>query len=156
MNQIIAKLKHYLNGCVIGKNVTIWKYTNLYGCNIGKDTSIGSYTEIGGPNTSVGENCTIGARVYIPPGIIIGDNVFIGPGVVFTNDKYPKSHNDEFELKTTVVGDNTSIGAGCVILPGVMIGENVLIGAGTTVSKDVPSNSIVYERKQYERKNKTF
>jgi UDP-2-acetamido-3-amino-2,3-dideoxy-glucuronate N-acetyltransferase len=151
MKTLLHRFRYWLNGCYIHKSVIIWKYVNLYGCNISANTTIGSYTEIGGPGTSIGRSCTIGARVYMPPGIIIKDNVFIGPGTIFTNDTYPKAHNRDFKLKVTTIDSGVSIGAGCIILPGITIGRNSMIGAGTVVTKDVPPNTLIHERKQYEK-----
>jgi UDP-2-acetamido-3-amino-2,3-dideoxy-glucuronate N-acetyltransferase len=116
------------------------KYQNIYKSEIGKNTKIASFVEIGG--SKVGDNCSIQAFVYIPPGVTIGNNVFIGPRVTFTNDLYPPSGGKHW--KNTVVKDGASIGAGSVILAGVEIGENSLIGAGSVVTKSIPPNSVAY------------
>jgi acetyltransferase-like isoleucine patch superfamily enzyme len=43
----------------------------------------------------------------------------------------------------TKIGNNCRIGSNVTLLP-VEIGDNVVIGAGSVVTKDIPSNSIVY------------
>jgi acetyltransferase-like isoleucine patch superfamily enzyme len=64
--------------------------------------------------------------------------------VTFSNDKYPKSKNKEFELLLTFVEDNASIGANATILPGISIGANAVIGAGSVVTKNVqPGTTVV-------------
>jgi hypothetical protein len=44
----------------------------------------------------------------------------------------------------TQVGEGASIGANATILPGVSIGRGAMVGAGAVVTKDVPSNAVVY------------
>ena len=115
---------------------TVWKYTNIYPtATIGRNNSIGSYTEIG-DGVKIGNDNRIGAHSFIPARVIIKNNCFIGPCVCFTNDRYPPSGEENWEM--TVVDDNASIGAGCVILPGILIGEGALIGAGSVVTHSVP------------------
>jgi len=123
------------------------KGINLWGkYSIGEGTTIGNDTEIAG---MVGSNCSIQAKVFIPPGVYIGDNVFIGPGVIFTNCKYPTANrNNKFIPQKTFIGDNAKIGAGCIIMPGINIGYNSEIGAGTVVLKNVPSNTQIYQKRE--------
>lgn len=113
------------------------KYSNIYG-KIGKGTRYAEFVEIGG---IVGEDCSIQAFAYIPPGVEIGNNVFIGPRATFTNDKYPPSKGKHWAK--TIVEDEVSIGAGAVILPGVTIHRSAIVGAGAVVTRDVPENAIV-------------
>lgn len=120
--------------------IKVWGETK-----IGDKTTIGCYTEIG--NATIGDNCKIQAKVFIPPGTVIGNNVFIGPGVIFTNDKAPNV-SEEWQKEGVTVKDNVNIGAGCIILPGITIGEGSTIGAGTLVTKDIPANSIVYQKRE--------
>ena len=119
---------------------TVWSYTNIMpGARLGINNSIGAYTEIG-PGAVMGDNNRIGAHCFIPSGNFIGNNCFIGPCVCFTNDKYPPSGEENWEI--TTVSDNASIGAGCVILPGIRIGKGVLVGAGSVVTKSIPAGEI--------------
>lgn len=127
---------------LLGTNVVIWHFVNLYDCAIGNNVSIGSYTEIDRAVT-VGDNCRIQARVFIPEGIKIGNNVFIGPGVIFTNITYPTIKSERPTTKT-IVENEASIGAGAIILPGIRIGRSALIGAGSVVTENVQPGTIVY------------
>lgn len=134
----------------VGKNTTIREYCNLYKCKIGDNCRIGSYVYIE-EGVKIGDNCKIKPHVFIPSGVTIEDGVFVGPGVTFTNDKYPRSINQDGSIKTdddwkmikTTVKKGSSIGAGSTILCGIIIGEFAVIGAGSVVTKDVPKNSIV-------------
>ena len=135
----------------LGRDVRLSKFINLYGCEIGDETKIGAFVEIQ-KNARVGSNCKISSHTFICEGVDIEDNVFVGHNVVFINDTYPRSTTAAGQLQTeadwrvekTLVRKGASIGSGCTILANVTIGENAIVGAGSVVTKDVPSNSIVY------------
>ena len=127
----------------IGKNTSIWQFcVVLKGAKIGSNCNINCQVFIEN-HVIIGDNVTIKPGVQIWDGIIIEDNVFIGPNVTFTNDKYPKSKNSNFELLNTIIRKGASIGANATILPGIEIGENAVIGAGSVVTKNVESNEVV-------------
>ena len=135
---------------MMGNNVAIQDFVNLYGCFIDDNTRIGPFVEIQ-KNAHVGKNCKIQSHTFICEGVDIEDNVFVGHGVMFINDRYPRSTSDNGNLQTeadwkvvlTKVRKNASIGSNVTILCGVTIGENSIIGAGSVVVKDVPANVIV-------------
>lgn len=134
----------------LGKNVTIFRFVNLYGCTIGDNTKIGTFVEIQ-KNAFIGKNCKISSHTFICEGVNIEDNVFIGHGVTFINDMFPRATNPGGELQSesdwkvskTFIKKGASIGSGCTILANVSIGENAIVGAGSVVTKDVAANSIV-------------
>jgi acetyltransferase-like isoleucine patch superfamily enzyme len=130
----------------LGKDVILSPFVNLWGCEIGDGTTVGAYAEIG-QGAKVGKNCAIGAYAFIPPGVSIGDNVFIGPRVTFTNDRWPKAKNPDWECEETIVRDGASIGAGCTILPGLIIGQNAMVGAGTCLTKNVEKGMLYYDKR---------
>jgi acetyltransferase-like isoleucine patch superfamily enzyme len=114
----------------------IWPPCNIYPtAAIGENVSIGIFSEIG-PKVSIGNNVRIGAMCFIPEGVTIMDDVWIGPHCVFTNDRFPPSPREKWEL--TLVMKGARVGAGVTVLPGVIIGENALVGAGSVVVKSVP------------------
>lgn len=135
---------------LIGRQVRISKFVNLYGCRIGDHSMIGSFVEIQ-RNVVVGARCKIESHSFLCEGVVLGNGVFVGHGVTFTNDLFPRAINadgsvrgdDDWELLPTVVKEGASIGSGATILPGVTIGEFSLVGAGSTVVKDVPARTIV-------------
>lgn len=47
-----------------------------------------------------------------------------------------------------MIGEGCWIGAGTIILKGVTIGDNVLISAGSLVKRDIPSNSLFYNKRE--------
>ncbi|WP_148574243.1 acyltransferase [Nocardioides caldifontis] len=135
---------------VLGDNVSVVAFVNLYGCTVGDDTRIGPFVEIQS-GVTVGARCKISSHTFICEGVTIEDEVFVGHHVCFTNDRDPRSTNpdgslqtaDDWELLTTVVRRGASIGSGAVILPGVEIGEGALVGAGAVVTRDVPAGTVV-------------
>jgi acetyltransferase-like isoleucine patch superfamily enzyme len=127
----------------IGSGTTIWAFVHiLAGAVIGEDCNICDFVFIEN-QVVIGDRTTIKSGVQIWDGITIGSDVFIGPNVTFTNDKYPRSKNKDFELLRTFVGDNASIGANATILPGISIGANAIIGAGSVVTKNIEAGSTV-------------
>jgi acetyltransferase-like isoleucine patch superfamily enzyme len=135
---------------VLGSNVQIMPFVNLYGCSIGDDTKIGPFVEIQ-RNVNIGRGCKISSHTFLCEGVTIGNNVFIGHHVVFVNDRYPRATNElgapkgagDWNLETTAVDDGASIGSGAVILCGTRIGKGALVGAGSVVTRDVPDNTVV-------------
>jgi len=135
---------------VLGRDVSIYNFVNLYGCEIGDLTKIGSFVEIQ-KGARIGRNCKISSHSFICEGVLIEDEVFVGHGVSFINDKYPRATTESGALQTeadwmverTVVRRGASIGTGAVILGGITIHERAIIGAGAVVTKDVPASAIV-------------
>jgi acetyltransferase-like isoleucine patch superfamily enzyme len=136
---------------ILGKDVKLSKFINLYGCKIGDETKIGAFVEVQ-KNAAIGKRCKISSHTFICEGVTIEDNVFVGHSVAFINDSYPRSTTGDGQLQTeadwkvekTLVKKGASIGSGCTILSNVTIGENSIIGAGSVVTRDVPPNSIAY------------
>ena len=135
---------------VLGRDVAIYNFVNLYGCEIGDGTKIGSFVEIQ-KGARIGRNCKISSHSFICEGVHVEDEVFIGHGVHFINDKYPRATTGEGELQTeadwalqtTIVRRGASVGTGAVILGGIVIAERAVIGAGAVVTRDVPARAIV-------------
>ena len=145
-----SKYQSIASDVVIGQNVKIYQFVNLYGCQIGDNSMIGAFVEIQ-KNSFVGKSCKISSHSFLCEGVKIEDNVFVGHGVTFINDIYPRATNkdgsaqtaDDWAVVETVVKNGASIGSGVTILGGVIIGERAIIGAGSVVTKNVPDNTIV-------------
>src|ERR1051325_7153398 len=135
---------------ILGRDVVIHNFVNLYGCEIGDTTKIGSFVEIQ-KNARVGRNCKVSSHSFICEGVTIEDEVFVGHSVTFINDRVPRATNARGELQTdddwqpipTVVKRGASIGSGATILCGVTIGEKAIVGAGAVVTKDVAPGATV-------------
>lgn len=144
------KNKNIAPGVILGRNVILNDYINLYGCRIGDQTKIGPFVEIQ-KNADIGKNCKISSHTFICEGVAIENEVFIGHGVMFTNDRFPRASTDSGALRTetdwqvipTKVCRGASIGSNATILCGITIGECAIVGAGSVVVSDVPPWAIV-------------
>jgi UDP-2-acetamido-3-amino-2,3-dideoxy-glucuronate N-acetyltransferase len=135
---------------VLGKDVKIYAFVNLYGCEIGDESRIGTFVEIQ-KGAKIGRRVKISSHSFVCEWVEIEDYVFIGHGVMFINDKYPRATAEDGELQTeadwvcipTLVKKGASIGSNATILCGITIGENAIVGAGSVVTHDVPAGAIV-------------
>ena len=106
---------------------------------------ISSYNKlIIGNNVHIGHN----AFLYSNGGLSIGDNTHLSRNITI----YTSNHNYEGVAlpydntdnpKPVTIGKNVWIGMNVCITPGVDIGDGAIIAIGATISKDVPSMSIV-------------
>ncbi len=135
---------------VLGREVQIYNFVNLYGCRIGDETRIGTFVEIQ-KGASVGARCKISSHTFICEGVRVEDEVFVGHGVQFINDRYPRATRADgtpqteadWTLQRTVVRRGASIGTGAVVLGGIEIGARAIVGAGAVVTRDVPPGATV-------------
>jgi acetyltransferase-like isoleucine patch superfamily enzyme len=135
---------------VLGSDVKIYSFVNLYGCSIGDRTKVGTFVEIQ-KGSVIGKDCKISSHTFICEGVTIEDKVFVGHNVTFINDKQPRATNSDGNLQSetdwhcepTIVREGASLGSSVTVLCGVIIGRNAVIGAGAVVTKDVPDDAIV-------------
>lgn len=117
-----------------GKNITV---EQNFWCDYGYNITVGE-------NFYMNHNCTI----LDPAKVEFGDNVFIAPNCNFYTAGHPIEialRNQGLEYaKPIKVGSNVWIGGNVTVLPGVVIGDNVTIGAGSLITKEIPSNVVVY------------
>ncbi len=135
---------------VIGNQVYLAEFINLYGCRIGDGSKIGAFVEVQA-NAVIGSNCKISSHSFICEGVLIEDGVFIGHGVVFINDKHPRATNADgssqskadWKVIPTLVKKGATIGSGATIMCGITVGENAIVGAGSMVLADVERDTTV-------------
>ena len=135
---------------VLGRDVRLYAFVNLYGCTIGDETKIGTFVEIQ-KGVRIGRRVKISSHTFICEGVTIEDNVFIGHNVTFINDLYPRSTRNDGTLQTeedwvcieTIIKQGASIGSSVTILCGKTIGEHAVVGAGSVVTKDIPPKAVV-------------
>jgi len=65
--------------------------------------------------------------------------VFIGPNSTLLNDKFPPTTISQ----PPIIEDGAIIGGNVTLLPGVKIGKRAVVGAGATISKNVPSETVI-------------
>lgn len=134
---------------VLGKDVKIYAFVNLYGCKIGDESKIGAFVEIQS-GVTVGKRVKISSHTFICEGVTIEDNVFIGHGVMFINDRFPRATlagelqtGSDWVVVPTLIKKGASIGSNATILCGVTVGEDAIVGAGSVVTKNVQPETIV-------------
>lgn len=145
-----SPLKRIAPDVILGKDVTIRDFVNLYGCTIGDESMVGTFVEIQ-RGVTVGKRCKIQSHSFLCEGVTLEDGVFIGHGVMFTNDRLPRAVTVDGALKNakdwlceqTLVKAGASIGTNATVLPGITIGAGALVGAGAVVTKDVPDGATV-------------
>ena len=109
--------------------------------------SNGGELEIGN-RTSFNVGCIVTCRSKIK----IGSHVAFGPNVMIYDHDHvmdPDSgvRSGGYRLGEVVIGDGCWIGAGAVILLGTHIGDNCVIAAGSIVKGDVPSNTVLIQKR---------
>lgn len=135
---------------ILGKNVRIFAFVNLYGCEIGDDSRIGAFVEVQ-KGAVIGKRVKVQSHTFICSGVVIEDEAFIGHGVMFINDLFPRATREDGALQgeddwaciATRIGRRASIGSNATILCGLSVGEGAIVGAGAVVTSDVPPRAIV-------------
>jgi len=135
---------------VLGRDVRIHRFVNLYGCAVGDETRVGTFVEIQ-KGARVGARCKISSHTFICEGVEIEDEVFVGHGVMFINDRYPRATRPDgapqteadWTLERTIVRRGASIGSNATIMGGVVVGARATVGAGAVVTHDVPPGAVV-------------
>lgn len=97
-----------------------------------------------GDGVYINRNCTIVAHQKI----VIEDGVTIGPNCCIYDHDHDVMDRGSFITKSIHIGKNAWIGANVLIMKGVKIGEGSIVGAGCIVTKDVPSNSTLVQKRE--------
>ena len=101
-----------------------------------------------GEMSSFNADCKIACQQRIT----IGDNTIFGPNVlVYDHDHIFDSNGvkrNEFTTKPITIGHDCWVGAGTVILKGSTIGDRCIIGAGSIIKGDIPSGTILIQKRQ--------
>ena len=122
----------------IGKKLTVRTHVIF-------NVSANGILEVGN-NVFINDSTKINVREYL----YIGDEVIIGQNVLmYDHDHNYMSSNYKCEFHTApiTIGARTWIGSNVVILRGVSIGKNCVFGAGSIVNKDIPDNSVFYNKR---------
>lgn len=97
----------------------------------------------------IGNNCFINRNTCIVArkSVVIGDCVTIGPNVCIYDHDHDVRNKGEYISGDIVIMRGAWIGAGSIILKGVTIGENAIVASGCVVTKDIPSNHILIQKR---------
>ncbi|MGH1830456.1 acyltransferase [Enterococcus gilvus] len=134
---------------IFGNYITIGAFSMIRPSSYYGTGEIGMGLEMG-DNSSIGPYCYIGCAGKIQ----IGKNVMIGPRVTLIAENHNFKKSDELiknqgvTQKGIVIEDDCWIGTGVVVLDGVRIGKGSVIGGGTIVTKNIPENSVVIDKKE--------
>jgi len=135
----------------LGAGTTVWELAQIRekarlgtGCVVGRGAYVGA-------GVRIGDNVKLQnyALVYEPAEL--GDGVFVGPAVVLTNDRHPRSVDQDGRLKRggdwepvgVTVAAGASLGARSVCVAPVRIGRWAMVAAGAVVTRDVPDFALV-------------
>jgi bifunctional UDP-N-acetylglucosamine pyrophosphorylase/glucosamine-1-phosphate N-acetyltransferase len=129
----------HLEGAVVREGAQIGPYARLRpGADIGPDAHIGNFVEV--KNVSVGAGAKANHLSYLGDGEV-GAKANIGAGTIFCN-------YDGFDKQKTLVGEGAFIGSNSSLVAPVVIGAGAYIGSGSVITRDVPSDTLAFERNQ--------
>lgn len=159
-----------------GKNVKFEDYAEIHGLcsdglNFGDHVTISRGVMIRpssyyggdyGVGLTIGEHSSIGPYGYVGCSgkITIGKNVMFGPKCSLFAENHVFSDTESsiksqgVQQKGITIEDDCWIGSNVTILDGVTIGRGSVIGAGTLVTKDIPAQSIVIDKREKEIKRR--
>jgi len=141
-------------GSDIGPNCFIRPYTS-----IGRNVRIGNACEI--KNSIILDGTHIGHLSYVGDSII-GEDCNLGAGTVIANLRFD-GKTVKMKVKDEVVdtgkrklgvvlGDHVETGVNASFMPGVKIGDNCWIGANVLVYRDVPPNTVLLLKQEFEKR----
>ncbi|ESK38818.1 glmU protein [Acinetobacter nectaris CIP 110549] len=172
--------------CEIGSNVEIGAGCILKDARIASNTKIQPYSVI--DHAIVGEKVIIGPFARLRPGTELADEVHIGNFVEVKNSRLEKGvkanhftylgdsevgatsnigagtitcNYDGVNKHKTIIGESAFIGSNSSLVAPLSIGKGATIGAGSVITRDVPENTLAFERSQqiekanYQRPQKT-
>lgn len=131
-------------------------------CDIEVDKSAQIYL---GKGVRIEKNCLIAARpnakvtlgknIYINRNTIIvahnnvqiDDGVTIGPNCCIFDHDHNIKRRGSFISKKIWIQENVWLGANVIIMKGVTIGKNSVVAAGSVVTKDIPPDSILVQKR---------
>lgn len=136
-NVIIQPYTIISNNVNIHKDVFIGPFTFIRdNVSIGTGTSIGPHCEI--VRSTLGVNCKIGHRNYIADATLC-DSVYFGCGATIANSNFEETFN-------TIIEEGVKVGANATLIAPIHIGKKSFIAAGSTISKKIPSETLVLVR----------
>lgn len=97
-----------------------------------------------GNSVFINRNTIITAR----KSIVICDNVTIGPNVTIYDHDHDIYGGGKYISESITIKKNVWVGANVIILKGVTIGENSVIASGSIVTKNIPDNSLLIQKRQ--------
>lgn len=127
---------------------------------LGKRISVHSGSKIvsvAGGHLQIGDNCGFSRNCMI----ICRASTKIGSGTIFGPNVLVYDHDHDFRVEGGIrarkfkcgevsVGKNCWIGANTIILRNTQIGDNCIIGAGSIVKGNIPSGTVLVQKRENE------
>ncbi|NJN84181.1 MAG: bifunctional UDP-N-acetylglucosamine diphosphorylase/glucosamine-1-phosphate N-acetyltransferase GlmU, partial [Caldilineaceae bacterium] len=104
------------------------------GAHLAENVHLGNFGEV--KNSYLGPDTKMGHFSYLGDAYIEG-NANIGAGTITCNYDGHNKHK-------TTIGRNVFVGSDTLLVAPVYLGDGARTGAGSVVTKDVPSNTLVY------------
>lgn len=130
-------------GASIGPGTKVWHHAHVRagarvgaGCTLGKNVFVDA-------GVTIGDRCKVQNNVSVYAGVTLEDEVFVGPAATFTNDRYPRAANPDWQVVETFVRRGASIGANATIVCGVEVGCWSAVAAGAVVTRPVAPHELV-------------
>lgn len=149
------------NGCILtdvelGPENRVRPYSILSNVKAGSRNLFGPFCFIR-DDCTVGDDCVLGSHVETARSVFasgvkishhafvgdanVGERTIIGAGVVFCN-------YDGTRRQSTFVGSGVTLGSGVLLVAPLSIGDDSLVAAGSIITKDVPKDSKIIQRRQ--------
>lgn len=124
---------------VVGENTQIGPFARLRpGAHLAAEVHIGNFVEV--KNTSIGVGSKANHFTYLGDAEV-GAGSNIGAGTITCNYDGANKHK-------TVIGDAVFIGSNSSLVAPVSIGDGATVGAGSVITRNVPENTLAFERAQ--------
>lgn len=124
-----------LDGAILERDCHVGPFARMRpGTTLGSSVHVGSFGEI--KNSNLDRNVTMGHFSYVGDSDI-GANVNVGAGTITCN------FDGEFKHRT-VVEEGALLGSGTKLVAPVKVGRRARTGAGSVITRDVPSDALVY------------
>ncbi|WP_343597859.1 bifunctional UDP-N-acetylglucosamine diphosphorylase/glucosamine-1-phosphate N-acetyltransferase GlmU [Acinetobacter sp.] len=140
------------DSAVVGENTQIGPFARLRpGAKLANDVHIGNFVEV--KNSSIGLGSKANHFTYLGDAEV-GAGSNIGAGTITCNYDGVNKHK-------TIIGDAAFIGSNSSLVAPIQIGNGATVGAGSVITRDVPENTLAFERAQqiekanYQRPQKT-
>lgn len=96
-----------------------------------------------GKNVFINRNTIVMSR----QSIVIESGVTIGPNVCIYDHDHDIQNRGGYYCRNVIIKKNVWIGSNVTILKGVAIGEGAIVASGCIVTKDVPSHTILIQKR---------
>lgn len=124
---------------MVGENTQIGPFARLRpGAHLANEVHIGNFVEV--KNTRIGVGSKANHFTYLGDAEV-GAGSNIGAGTITCNYDGANKHK-------TVIGDAAFIGSNSSLVAPVSIGDGATVGAGSVITRNVPENTLAFERAQ--------